>query len=92
MPAVLRHNRPAIEERIARASAYLGIENGFDGFLAWVLELLGQLGIPAGLSAMGVDGTQADRIADMALVDPTAGGNPIPLTKETARSLFEASL
>jgi alcohol dehydrogenase len=28
----------------------------------------------------------------MAVVDPTAGGNPIPLTKEGSRKLFEAAL
>jgi hypothetical protein len=28
----------------------------------------------------------------MSLVDPTAGGNPIPLTKEGSRKLFEAAL
>jgi len=28
----------------------------------------------------------------MAIVDPTAGGNPIPLTKEGSRKLFEAAL
>ena len=28
----------------------------------------------------------------MALVDPTAGGNPVPLTKEGSRKLFEAAL
>ncbi len=32
LPAVLRFNRPAIEERIAAAAAYLGIDGGFDGF------------------------------------------------------------
>ena len=32
MPMVLHFNRPAIEDRIERAAAYLGIEGGFDGF------------------------------------------------------------
>ena len=39
MPYVLAFNRPAIEERIGRAAAYLGIEGGFDGFAKAVLEL-----------------------------------------------------
>lgn len=92
MPAVLRRNRPAIEDKIARASAYLGIENGFDGFQDWVLALRAELGIPSGLGAMGVDGAEAEKIAEMAVVDPTAGGNPIPLTAAMAREIFEASL
>ena len=41
MPYVLVFNRPAIEPRIARLSAYLGLEPTFDAFLAWVLELQG---------------------------------------------------
>ena len=32
MPYVLAFNRAAIEERIARLAAYLGIKGGFDGF------------------------------------------------------------
>ena len=33
MPYVLVFNRPAIEAKIARLAAYLGIAGGFDGFL-----------------------------------------------------------
>jgi alcohol dehydrogenase len=35
---------------------------------------------------------KADLIAEMAVVDPTAGGNPVPLTKEGARQIFDAAL
>ena len=52
IPAVLKLNRPAIEERMERASAYLGIAGGFDGFAAFVTELNGKLGIPQRLAAM----------------------------------------
>jgi alcohol dehydrogenase len=37
MPYVLAFNRDAIEERIARLAAYIGIEGGFDGFAKAVL-------------------------------------------------------
>ena len=43
---MLRFNRPAIEERIGRAAAYLGIAGGFDGFYDWVMETRAALGIP----------------------------------------------
>ena len=33
-----------------------------------------------------------DEIADRAIVDPTAGGNPIPLTAEGAKAIFRAAL
>ena len=39
MPYVLVFNRPAIETKIARLAAYLGIAGGFDGFVKAVLEL-----------------------------------------------------
>jgi hypothetical protein len=55
MPAVLRFNRPAVEDRLAAAAAYLGIAGGFDGFAARVDELNALFGIPKGLGAMGVE-------------------------------------
>ena len=35
MPMVLRFNRPAVEQKLARAAAYLGLR-GFDGFYDWI--------------------------------------------------------
>jgi hypothetical protein len=46
MPYVLAFNRPAVEAKLDRAAAYLGLTGGFEGFLAWVLELRQQLKIP----------------------------------------------
>ena len=39
MPYVLVFNRAAIEAKIERLAAYLGLEPSFDAFLAWVLKL-----------------------------------------------------
>lgn len=90
IPAVLKMNRPAIEERINRAAAYLGIAGGFDGFLAFVVALNGELGIPDRLAAIGVANDRIDDMVAMALEDPSAGGNPVTLTAENTRALFEA--
>ena len=46
MPYVLAFNRDAIEERIARLAAYLGIKGGFDGFAKAVLKLRKELKVP----------------------------------------------
>ena len=92
MPYVLVFNREAIEPKIARLAGYLGIEGGFDGFLDAVLALRKATGVPNDLRGLKVDGGKAETIAEMAVVDPTAGGNPIPLTKEGSRKLFEAAL
>jgi alcohol dehydrogenase class IV len=91
MPAVLRANRAAIEDRIDRLAAFLGITGGFDGFLDFVLALRAELGVPSGLIDFGIPETSFDAIADMAPDDPTAGGNPIKLTRELAREMVEAA-
>ncbi|MCV3736779.1 iron-containing alcohol dehydrogenase [Rhizobium sp. TRM96647] len=88
MPPVLRFNRPAIEDRIAAAAAYLGIAGGFDGFYDYVLELRSELGVPDKLAALGVGTDRIDEMAAMAIVDPTAGGNPVELTLDAAKTLF----
>ncbi|PTM92097.1 iron-containing alcohol dehydrogenase [Mycoplana dimorpha] len=88
MPPVLRFNRPAIEGRIAAAAAYLGMAGGFDGFYDYVLQLRSELGVPDKLSALGVGTDRIDEMSEMAIVDPTAGGNPVELTLEAAKRLF----
>jgi alcohol dehydrogenase len=92
MPYVLKFNRPAIEERITRLAAYLRLPSpGFDSFLAFILKLRKDIGVPHTLFELGVDDKQADLIADMAVVDPSAGGNPLPLTKAGAAEIFDAA-
>jgi len=92
MPMVLDFNRPAIEDRINAAAAYLGIEGGFNGFREQVMRLRRMLDIPENLSAMGVKREDLDMLTEMALEDPSCGGNPIPMTRENTRALFEAAL
>jgi len=92
MPMVLDFNRPAIEDRINAAAAYLGIEGGFDGFREQIMRLRRMLDIPENLSAMGVKRADLDMLTEMALEDPSCGGNPIPMTRENTRALFEAAL
>jgi alcohol dehydrogenase class IV len=48
--------------------------------------------VPHDLGGLGVDGSRAELIAEMSVVDPTAGGNPVPLTVEASRKLFAAAL
>ncbi|MNP48261.1 Alcohol dehydrogenase 2 [compost metagenome] len=92
MPYVLKFNRPAIEERITRLAAYLHLPSpGFDSFLAFVLKLRKDIAVPHTLFELGVDDQRADLIADMAIVDPSAGGNPLPLTKAGVTEIFQAA-
>jgi len=92
MPYVLRFNRAAIEERITRLAAYMQIPNpGFDSFLKFVLDLREEVGVPHTLPELGVDDRQADLVAEMAVVDPSAGGNPRTLDKAGASAIFRAA-
>ena len=90
MQPVLRFNRAAVEDRLARAAAYLGIEGGFDGFYDFVGGLNDRLSIPANLTALGVKNPDMDALVASALRDPSVGGNPVEMTPENTRTLLEA--
>ncbi len=90
-PVVLRFNRPAIEDQIDRLAAYLGIDGGFDGFHRFVLGLNRELQIPENLRALGAEPGRIDDYAKLAIVDPTAPGNPVKLTLEAAKALYAES-
>lgn len=92
MPMVLEFNRHKIEDRIKAAAAYLGIEGGFAGFHDRIMELRSLLNIPANLSEMGVLIKDLDMLTEMALEDPSCGGNPVEMTRENTRALFDACM
>ena len=92
MPPVLRFNRPAVQEKLAQAADYVGIAGGFDGFYDFVLGLRSDLGVPDKLSQLGVGTDRIDEMAAMAIMDPTAGGNPVELTLDAAKKLFAESI
>ena len=92
MPYVLAFNRQAIEGRIKRLSAYIGLRPTFRAFLDWVLELRADIGVPHTLAGLNVDDEHIERIVAMAPRDPTAGGNPRPFDKRAARTIFRRAL
>lgn len=92
IPPVLDMNRPAIEGKIERAAAYLGISGGFNGFYDFVLKLREDLRVPDKLVDLGVDRTRIDQMTAMALEDPSAGGNPVEMTTANTTALFEACI
>ena len=92
MPYVLQFNRSAIEERITRLAAYLGLPNpGFDSFLTFVLKLRQDIGVPHTLRELVVGEPEVELIADMAIIDPSASGNPLPLSRDDAIGIFNAA-
>jgi alcohol dehydrogenase class IV len=92
MPAVLDFNAPAIADRFGAVAGYLGIAGGFDGFRAFVAELNDGLGIPRGLSALGVTEDSIPKLVKGAIADPSCGGNPVTLTEDALNGLFHAAL
>ena len=92
MPYVLAFNRSAIESKISRLAAYMGLSGTFDAFQEFVLALRRDVGIPHTLSGLKVGAEKASLIAEMAIVDPTAGGNPVPLDLKGARRIFDMTL
>jgi alcohol dehydrogenase len=91
-PYVLAFNRRAIEEKIKRLAAYLGLKPSFRAFLDFVLALRAEIGIPHTLAGLKADDRHVDRIVAMAPNDPTASGNPVPLDKRAARTIFKRAL
>ncbi|NCM97639.1 MAG: iron-containing alcohol dehydrogenase, partial [Rhodobacterales bacterium] len=48
--------------------------------------------IPANLTALGVERSRLDELTEMALEDPSCGGNPVVMTRENTRALFDACM
>lgn len=92
MPAVLKFNRPAIEDRFDKVAAYLAIDGGFEGFCGFVDEFNASLGIPKTLTELGVTNPDIDALTKAALSDPSTGGNPVEMTYDNTRALLESLL
>ncbi len=93
MPYVLVFNRSAIEQKLTRLAAWLGLPNpSFQSVLDWIQALRRDIGIPHTLAELGVNKDRLDELSVMAANDPTAGGNPIPIGANECRSLFIACI
>jgi alcohol dehydrogenase len=92
MPYVLEANRTAISARIGRLAGYIGLSPSFEAFQHAVLALRARLDVPHSLREFKVDDSRRDLIGDMAIVDPTAGGNPVKLTKALALEIFDRAM
>ena len=89
MPYVLKANQSVIDEKIAKLAGYIGIESSFLGFLDWVLTLRGRIGIPHALSSVIEQDEVFSQIGEMAIVDPSAGGNPIAFSAGEYQAILD---
>ena len=92
MKKVLEFNKDYINDKIQILSNFLDIKNGFNGFTDFVDDLCNNLNIPMCLKDIGVEESQVELIASMALVDPTASGNPRQLTFNNTLNLLKDCL
>jgi alcohol dehydrogenase class IV len=93
LPYILVFNRPAIAEKTGIIARLLDLPTGgFDGFLAWVLDFRRELGIAHSLEEIGVSADKAAIIGREAAIDPSAGGNPIPVDAAQLERIFRAAV
>ena len=93
MPYVLAFNRPAIEDKMVRLAAWLGLPDpSFAAVMDWVLALRSELAIPHSLAEIGVGDDRVEEIAEMAAVDPTAPTNPLPLDPANLKGMMVSAL
>jgi alcohol dehydrogenase class IV len=98
LPYVVLRNRSALGDKMDQLSRTLHLAGkgynaaGFDAVLKWILDFRKQLGIPNTLAEIGVPSDRIQEIGKMALADPSAGGNPIPLTAADYAEVFSKAL
>ena len=87
LPYVMVFNRSAIADKTDVIARILDLPaRGFDGFLESVLRLRRELKIPNSLAEIGVSADKATIIGREAAIDPSAGGNPIPVNASQLES------
>ena len=93
LPAALRHNAPALADKIEPLSQAMGLrDTSFEAFYAHVCAILDQVGIPKTLTDIGVSSDCAARIADKALQDSAAGTNACALTAQDIERVIAVAL
>jgi alcohol dehydrogenase class IV len=93
LPYVITFNRTAIEDKTDVITRVLDLPaRGFEGFLDWVLQMRRDLGIPHSLADLGVSADKAAIIGREAAIDPSAGGNPIPVDAAQLERIFRAAV
>lgn len=91
-PYVMAWNMPAIEERMVRLAAYLGLAGGAPGVMDWVLALRESFNMPHTIAGLGVETAKIGQIAEMALADPSNGGNPVEMTVAGYAAILENAM
>lgn len=97
MPYVIEWNAPAAGKRYAIIARAMGVSDvsvtrTVQALVDRVLELNRAFGMPASLSAMGVEDRAVPHLASFALKDPCAATNPRPASQHEMEALFRRAL
>jgi len=93
MPYVLTYNKDAISTKIVSICDYLNLDKDFNIFLDWILDLRKQLEIPHKISeVIDKDKIDIDKLAIMALEDPSTATNPKKLSLNDMKTLYRHSI
>jgi 4-hydroxybutyrate dehydrogenase len=87
LPPVLRYNRSAAEGKYAKLAKAMGLKTGED-IASFIEGLNARLGLPKGLSEMGVGRQVVQPIAAAAMADHSTATNPRPLSPDDFAKLL----
>lgn len=102
LPYVVQANCEAIEDKLTILCQFLSIEKQpaescyCTAFLRWLITLRSELGIPHTLAEIGIESNDSTSkkyaIAELALADPSASGNPIALTADQYQQILDNAI
>ena len=93
MPYVITFNKNLIEKRVISICDYLNLKKDFDSFVNWIIDLRKELKIPHKLSeVVEINNRQLEELSKMALEDPSTTSNPIKMTLDGMKKLYEHSI
>jgi alcohol dehydrogenase class IV len=93
LPYVVAFNRNAIAQKTEIIARTLDLPSRtFEGFLTWVLAWRRELEIPHSLAEIGVSIDKSAIIGREAAIDPSAGGNPLPVDAAMLEHIFRAAV
>ena len=92
MPYVLQANRSVIEAPLASLARHLEVGSTYEDFLAWVLALRDEVGIPHRLTEVISETVDVPGIARAAILDPSAATNPIQFKAMDYERILRAAM
>ncbi|OUR92554.1 alcohol dehydrogenase [Gammaproteobacteria bacterium 42_54_T18] len=89
LPFVIQRNMTEISSKLENIARYLQLDVcSAEGFIEWMMSWRRGLGIPCYLKDIGIGVDRAGDIGQFAVSDPSASGNPIPLTAAEYTEVF----